>query len=36
MRTIAVATDQILEGKLEEALVVLAQRFRRIEAQDSG
>ena len=36
MTTIAVATDRILEGKLEEALDVMAQRFKRIEAQDSG
>ena len=36
MTTISVATDRILEGELKEALDVMAQRFRRIEAQDSG
>ena len=36
MTTLAVAVDQILEGKLEEALDVMSQRFKRIEAQDSG
>ena len=36
MTIIAVATDRILEGKLEEALDVMAQQFKRTEAQDSG
>ena len=36
MTTTAVATDRILEGKLEEALDVMAQQFKRTEAQDSG
>ena len=34
--TLAVAVDRILECKLEEGLDVLAQRFKRVEAQDSG
>ena len=36
MTTLAVAVDRILEGKLEEGLDILAQRFKRVEAQDSG
>ena len=28
--------DRILEGRLEESLDILAQRFKRVEAQDSG
>ena len=36
MTTIAVATDRILEGKLEETLDEMAQQFRRTRAQDSG
>ena len=32
----AMACDRILEGKLEEALDVMSQRFKRVEAQDSG
>ena len=31
----AMACDRILEGKLEEALDVMSQRFKRVEAQDS-
>ena len=36
MTTLAMACDRILEGKLEEALDVMSQRFKRVEAQDSG
>ena len=36
MTTIAVATDRILEGKLEETLDEMAQQFKRTEAQVSG
>ena len=36
MTAIAVATDRILEGKLEETLDEMAQQFRRTRAQDSG
>ena len=36
MTTLAIACDRILEGKLEEALDVMSQRFKRVEAQDSG
>ena len=36
MRTTAVATDQILERKLEETLDEMAQQFRRTRAQDIG
>ena len=32
----AIACDRNLEGKLEEALDVMSQRFKRGEAQDSG
>ena len=33
---LALALDRILEGRLEESLVIVAQRFEREEVQDSG
>ena len=36
LTTLALAVDRILEGRLEESLDILAQRFKRVEAQDSG
>ena len=36
MTTLAIACDRILENKLEEALDVMSQRFKRMEAQDNG
>jgi hypothetical protein len=36
LTTVALAVDNILKGNLEEALDILAQRFKRVEAEDSG
>ena len=36
LTTLAIACDRNLEGKLEEALDGMSQRFKRGEAQDSG
>ena len=36
LTTVALAVDNILQGNLEEALDILAQRFKRVEAEDSG
>ena len=36
LTTVALAVDNILMGNLEEALDILAQRFKRVEAEDSG
>ena len=36
LTTIALASDHILRGNLERGLDVLAQRFKRVEAQATG
>ena len=36
MTTLAISTERILESKLKEALDIMSQRFKRVEAQDSG
>ena len=36
MTTLAMSCDRILEGKLEEALDMMSQRFKRVEGQYSG
>jgi len=36
LTTVALAVDNILKGNLEGALDILAQRFKRVEAEDSG
>ena len=36
LTTVALAVDNILKGNLETALDILAQRFKRVEAEDSG
>ena len=36
LTALALAVDRILEGRLEESLDIVAQRFKRVEVQDSG
>ena len=36
LTTVALAVDNILKGNLEGALDILAQRFKRVEAEESG
>ena len=36
LTTVASAADNIFQGNLEEALDILARRFKRVEAEDSG
>ena len=36
LTTVALAADNIFQGNLEEALAILARRFKQVEAEDSG